>query len=261
MFMQRFITTLILVPLILGVLLYASPWFLGAILLLVFVAITKEYEQLIPLNTKASKAGYFILIFLALGLCHYLFFSWLHIGLAVWAILCVAISTFPKSQAYWGYPQVVAGIGVLLFPLFTECLIHLYFLPSGKSLLIYFLFLIWAADIGAYISGKFWGKHRLIPKVSPGKSWEGVGGGYFLALVITSLGWFYFKPVSLLFWIGLGVGTIGISIYGDLFISMLKRRCQLKDTGTLIPGHGGFLDRLDSLIAALPVFYYGLMLT
>jgi phosphatidate cytidylyltransferase len=187
-----------------------------------------------------------------------LFSYWLTIGLVAWVFICIAILTFPKSQQYWGYPVIVACICFLLLPLFIQSLIHLYYLPQGKTLLLYLLFLIWASDIGAYITGKRFGKHKLIPQVSPGKSWEGVMGGFLLAMAIAVISSMYFKPISLFFWFGLAIFTVIISIFGDLFISILKRRCHLKDTGTLIPGHGGVLDRLDSLIAALPLFYFGL---
>lgn len=133
-----------------------------------------------------------------------------------------------------------------------------FFFTARKGITCLFAFLIWASDIGAYLAGKQWGKHKLIPKVSPGKSWEGVTGGVILAMIVATLGYYYFIPYSIYIWFGLALSTVVISIFGDLFISILKRRCQLKDTGNIIPGHGGILDRLDSLIAALPWFYFGL---
>lgn len=258
MFMQRLITTLILVPLVLLVIFYAPAWFLAGVLLVVLLAAGRECWQLIPLHTLTLQIGYLILLLLGLWACGSLFSYWLIIGLALWVFICIAILTFPGSQNYWGYPVVVACICFFLLPLFIQSLAHLYYLPDGKSLLVYLLFLIWASDIGAYITGKRFGKHKLIPQVSPGKSWEGGVGGYFLAMVVATTGFIYFKPDFVSGWFGLALVTITISIFGDLFISILKRRCHLKDTGTLIPGHGGILDRLDSLIAAVPLFYFGL---
>lgn len=260
MFMQRLITTLVLVPLVLLILFYAPSWFLGGIVLLILLAAGRECWQLIPLPTLSFQIGYLILLLFGLWACGLLFPYWLGLGLVVWLFNCIAILTFPKSQDYWGYPAVVAGVCFLLLPLFIQCLIHLYYLPNGKTLLVYLLFLIWASDIGAYVTGKRLGKHKLIPQVSPGKSWEGALGGYFLAMIVTCVGFVYFKPSSMVLWFVLALLTVTISIFGDLFISILKRRCHLKDTGTLIPGHGGVLDRLDSMIAALPLFYFGLTL-
>lgn len=258
MFMQRLITTLVLAPLVLIILFYAPAWFLGGVALLIILAAGRECWKLIPLNKLVVQVGFLLLILLGLLICGYLFTYWLTLGLVLWLFICIAILTFPNSQHYWGYPAVVASVCFLLLPLFIQSLIHLYYLPQGKTLLLYLLFLIWASDIGAYITGKQLGKHKLIPQVSPGKSWEGVLGGFFLAMIIAVLGFIYFKPVAIFYWFSLAICTVIISIFGDLFISILKRRCHLKDTGTLIPGHGGVLDRLDSLIAALPLFYFGL---
>lgn len=258
MFMQRLITTLVLVPLVLLSLFYAPAWFLGGVVLLIILAAGRECWRLIPLNTLAFQLGFLLLLLLGLWACGNFFSYWLILGLLAWVFICMAILTFPHSQHYWGYPVIVACVCLLLLPLFIQSLIHLYYLPQGKMLLVYLLFLIWASDIGAYITGKRLGKHKLIPQVSPGKSWEGVLGGFILAMVIAMIGFIHFKPVSIFCWFGIAACTVIISIFGDLFISILKRRCHLKDTGTLIPGHGGILDRLDSLIAALPLFYFGL---
>lgn len=260
MFMQRLITSLILVPLVLGLIFYAPNWLLAGIAFLIFCAAGKECLQLIPLDRWVAQVGFLVLLLSALWACGYWYYSWLALGLIVWFIICLTIITFPYSQRYWGHPLIVAGVCLLLLPLFLQSLIHVYYVPQGKSLLVYLLFLIWASDIGAYLTGKQWGKHKLIPRVSPGKSWEGVLGGVILAMVVMGVGYFYFSPASMSHWFLLALCTVVISIFGDLFISILKRRCHLKDTGTLIPGHGGVLDRLDSLIAALPFFYWGLTL-
>lgn len=258
MFLQRLITSLILVPLVLFIIFYGPPWLLASIVILIFLAAGREAFQLIPLHHLGMQIGFLALMLLALWACGQLFSFWLGLGLVLWAFNIAAIVTFPKSQEYWGYPVVVAAACIVLLPLFIQSLVHLYHLPNGKALFVYLLFLIWASDIGAYLSGKMMGKNKLIPQVSPGKSWEGVLGGLILSMIIAGAGSMYFHPVAMGYWLFLAFCTVIISIFGDLFISILKRRCHLKDTGTLIPGHGGILDRLDSLIAALPVFYFGL---
>lgn len=258
MFIQRLITTLILVPLVLLAIFYGPWWLLGIIVLLITLTAGQECLQLIPIKSLGLQIGYIIAMVLVAWACSAVFSYWLIAGLWVWLLVCLTILTFPASQNYWGYRAIVAGTCLLLIPSFIQSLIHLYYLPQGKELLVYLLFLIWASDIGAYLSGKQWGKHKLIPQVSPGKSWEGVSGGYALALLVTLFGFIYFKPLAGGYWFVLALLTITISIFGDLFISILKRRCHLKDTGAIIPGHGGVLDRLDSLIAALPLFYFGL---
>lgn len=258
MFIARLLTSLILVPLVLITIFYAPIWFLGGLLAVILLLAAGEYIHLIPLDHWALKTVYLIIIIIGLWACGHLFTHWLMGGLLLWVFLCMAIVSFPKSQQYWGYRPIVAVVGLLLLPLFIQSLIHLYYMPQGKALLVYLLFLIWAADIGAYLAGKQWGKHKLIPQVSPGKSWEGVSGGLILSMSVAICAYLYFKPIAGGYWFGLAFCTVILSIFGDLFISILKRRCHLKDTGSLIPGHGGILDRLDSLIAALPLFYLGL---
>lgn len=260
MLIQRLITALILAPLVLLIILYSPAWFLMAVTLVILLAAGWESCQLIPIpmELKGVQIGFLLSLVLAFVACAYLFDYWISLGLVVWLFLVMAIITFPKSQRYWGSPLIVGAICLMLLPLFGQSLIRLNSLPQGKGLLIYLLFLIWAADVGAYLVGKKWGKHKLIPQVSPGKSWEGALGGFILSMLISALGYSYFHPVDGMTWFMLAALTVVGSMFGDLFISILKRRCHLKDTGALIPGHGGILDRLDSLLAGLPLFYFGI---
>lgn len=258
MFLHRLITSLILIPLILAAIFYAPHWALLGVLVVIFFALGFEALQLLPSNRRANQIIFLGFLGLAFWLCGYWYDYWLTLGLLLWIANILAILTFPDSQRYWGYPLVVAVALILVLPLFAQSLISLYFLPQGKALLVYLLFLIWASDIGAYLAGKLLGKHKLIPAVSPGKSWEGICGGLLFSLMVACVGYFYFVPYFKIFWFSLALITVIVSVFGDLFISILKRRCDLKDTGALIPGHGGVLDRLDSLIAALPLFCFGL---
>ena len=124
------------------------------------------------------------------------------------------------------------------------------------------LFLIFAADTGGYTFGRLFGKTKLAPHVSPGKTWEGVGGALFGAALIVTIVWALVplpvvkeRPLEFLL---VALLTVAISIVGDLTESMFKRHSGLKDSGNLIPGHGGILDRIDSICAAAPMFAYGL---
>lgn len=258
MFFQRLMTTLILIPIVLSAIFYAAPWFLGLITLIVLMIAGVECWRLIPIQRPATRGVYLLLLILATLLCGYVFHYWLFIGLLLWIVVILVVLSYPASQKLWGRPSIVASACLIILPLFVQSLIHLYFMTQGKELLVYLLFLIWSADIGAYLAGKNFGKHKLIPQVSPGKSWEGLFGGFLMAMIITTGSCFYFAPDSKSMWFSLAIGTVVISIFGDLFESVLKRRCHLKDSGSIIPGHGGILDRLDSLIAALPLFYFGL---
>jgi phosphatidate cytidylyltransferase len=115
--------------------------------------------------------------------------------------------------------------------------------------------LVWIADISAYFAGRAWGRHKLAPAISPGKTWEGVGGavaGVLIYGVIATLVAGY-TPASKLVWALLLLGLTAVSIMGDLFESMIKRQAGAKDSSTLLPGHGGLLDRLDSQTSTLPM--------
>jgi len=148
----------------------------------------------------------------------------------------------------------------------------------GVSMIIYLLGLIWAADISAYFVGKKWGKDQLAPEVSPGKTIQGMYGALISAVVFglgfALYGWYTLtmpeeaqdealKLLPGLVWtdmVFLSVLTVLVSIYGDLFFSLVKRRKGVKDSGSLLPGHGGILDRVDSIIAAAPFFFAGIWL-
>jgi CDP-diglyceride synthetase len=217
-----------------------------------------EWTSLIPLSRSMNK-GLFILLLLSFTLVNgYCFPIWLGVGLVLWLGIVGAILTYPRSQTVWGNPGIVGGMGLCLVPLFANSLAEIYHHAQGKNYIVYLLCLVWAADIGAYMFGKSIGHRKLIPAVSPGKTIEGALGGLILTLFVAVGGYFYFKPESVVIWFLLAIGINVISMFGDLSISMLKRRTKLKDTGFILPGHGGILDRLDSLIAAAPVFYFGL---
>ena len=141
------------------------------------------------------------------------------------------------------------------------------------GMVMYFLILIWSADILAYFTGKKWGKEKLSPDISPGKTVEGFYGALAAGL-LCGIGFYVFEKVTYggnvdygtlhymtsFDFILLSVLTVMVSVYGDLFFSLVKRQKGVKDTGSILPGHGGVLDRIDSVIAAAPFFYAGVFL-
>lgn len=260
MFKQRLLTTLILIPTVLGLIYYAPSWMLAGVLLFLVGLSSWEWTQLIPLNRFESKLTYLILSQVAIWLVSYALGIWLAVGLICWAMILWAVVTYPNSQSWWGYSGVVAALGLLLLAVFANVFIGLYQHRHGQDLIVYVMSIVWAADIGAYLAGKQWGRHKLIPHVSPGKTIEGSLGGMMLSMLVAVIGFAWFKPESSVLWFLAALLTALISILGDLFISLLKRRSHLKDSGHLIPGHGGILDRLDSSFAALPLFYIALSL-
>lgn len=258
MFRQRLLTSIVLIPAVLWAIFYASMSVLTVIVLAIVAVGGFEWTFLIPLSRSMSK-GLFVLALLGLTLLSaYFFHVWLMVGLVLWIGILIAIWTYPTSETYWGSPWIVGGVCLWLLPLFANSLAGIYAQRQGKTEILYLLCLVWAADVGAYLFGKWVGRRKLIPSVSPGKTIEGALGGLLLTLLVAVVGDLYFKPNVLLGWYLLAIVINIVSVIGDLSISMFKRRSKLKDTGHLLPGHGGILDRLDSLIAAAPVFYFGL---
>ena len=260
MFRQRLLTALVLVPLVLLAIYYANVWLLGTVVLCLVGIGGWEWSQLVPIHSLVNKIIFILVLLLAVGLSVHWFYYWLMIGLIAWVFILLAVLTFPSSEAVWGYRVLVGGACLLLLPLFASSLAAIYQHAEGKHLIVYILCLVWATDTGAYLAGKRWGCTKLIPRVSPGKTIEGAVSGFLLAMLVALIGYVCLNPTFILRWFIVAMGVAVISMLGDLFISMLKRRSKLKDTGHIFPGHGGVLDRLDSLIAALPLFYFGLSL-
>src|SRR3990167_4108911 len=257
MFKQRFWTALILIPLVLLLMKYANAWILGELTLMLVMIAGWEWLALVPVVTRRGQCLFFVVLCACIWICMHFLYVWLVIGLLMWGAIAIAVLTYPGSERFWGKPWVVSGACFLLVPLAYVASVAIYQKPQGFDLMMYLFALVWATDIGAYLAGKQWGSYRLIPKVSPGKTIEGALGGIILAMIVAGFSMIWFAPSSRLLWFGCAFCTVLVSIVGDLFVSMLKRRCQLKDTGALFPGHGGVLDRMDSFIAAAPFFYVG----
>lgn len=191
----------------------------------------------------------------------------LFIACAWWIIAFGLVVTYPNSAKLWEKSVVAKLLFALctLFPFligllairFNNYSVNAY---QGTYLLLYVFLLVWGADSGAYFFGRALGKYKLAPRVSPGKSWEGALGGLFTSGVIA----FVFlqatpddvfgRALETVPFIVVSVATVAISVLGDLAESMFKRQAGIKDSSNLIPGHGGILDRVDSLTAAIPFF-------
>ncbi|EIJ71245.1 phosphatidate cytidylyltransferase [Haemophilus parahaemolyticus] len=191
----------------------------------------------------------------------------LFIACVWWLAALILVVTYPNSAKLWAKSVVAKFLfGICtLFPFLIGLLairFNNYTLDAyqGTYLLLYAFLLVWGADSGAYFFGRALGKHKLAPKVSPGKSWEGALGGLFTSGVIA----FAFlqatpndvfgRTLEMMPFIAVSVATVAISVLGDLAESMFKRQAGIKDSSNLIPGHGGILDRVDSLTAAIPFF-------
>lgn len=257
MLRQRVITALVLGPLVILVVLAVPHIVTAAVLALLVVAGAWEWSAFPGFTASSARLGYVAFIALCLGLTWHAgvdngqldLMLYGSLGWWVLALLWIVLAPSHVNRA----TAAVAGLFVLV-PVWVA-LVRLH--AEGPQLLMFLLLLVVAADIGAYFAGRAFGKHKLAPKVSPGKTWEGVVGGLLAALLLAALGvwWFEMRTVPFMF---LCLVVAIASVVGDLTESMFKRHVGLKDSGSLLPGHGGVLDRVDSVTAAAPVFVIGL---
>lgn len=274
MLKQRIITALILAPLVIaGIFLLPFPAFIMALAAITMVGFW-EWTQFVDARSRwvamlipAITLGLSLVVIPTdiaslseLAESHH---TLLMIGGLWWLIASVLAITYPSSAKLWtSAPPLKYLFGLLtLIPFFWSVLmlraVNYAETPyHGAKLVMLVCFLVWAADTGAYFSGKRFGRHKMAPAVSPNKTIEGLIGGAVLALFITWIGATLmdipFTSFGGLFVIA--IITVIASVLGDLVESMFKRASGIKDSGNILPGHGGILDRIDSLTAALPVF-------
>ena len=179
---------------------------------------------------------------------------WVMVSYGIAALFWCAVIPF-WLRAKWKLPHGFPGLLVGLVVLFPTWLALVQLRVAGPGVLLAIMATVWMADIAAYFSGKTFGKHKLAPTISPGKTWEGAlgaGVGVVLYGIVLRLA-FSFAPVALPLWVLGLLAVTAISIMGDLYESMLKRQAGIKDSSNVLPGHGGVLDRIDSLTSTLPV--------
>ncbi|MBP5086490.1 phosphatidate cytidylyltransferase [Pseudomonas chlororaphis] len=259
MLKQRIITALILLPIALcGFFLLEGSAFALFIGLVVTLG-AWEWARLAGFEAQPTRIAYAVVVAGLLFLMQLLpgIAPWV-LGAAVlwWGLATFLVLTYPRTSEHWAGAAAKLVIGLLILLPAWQGLVFIKQQPLGNWLIMAVMVQVWGADIGAYFSGKAFGKRKLAPQVSPGKSWEGVYGGLLLSLVIAAVvglvaGWSIGQIILGL--LGAAV-VVFISVVGDLTESMFKRQAGIKDSSNLLPGHGGVLDRIDSLTAAIPVF-------
>ena len=242
---------------------YASTEVALGVLLLAFAICAFEYIQLAKFE-KFHSAILTILIsvsafFVLNNPSNYYFLTVL--GFVWWMVNIFLVCQYPKFISVWFHPIYLRYLYALLLFIPSLVSIILIYNSYGQFALLSLFLILWTADSGAYFVGSKMGKRKLAPKVSPGKSIEGLLGGIVLVallsiiLLMTDL-----LPFQSFLFVFVSAMTGIISVFGDLFESIIKREASAKDSSNLLPGHGGFLDRLDSLFSAAPVYYLGLTL-
>ena len=270
MLAQRVATALVLLPLLLALVWYAPTPGLYGVLALVGLLMAWEWTGLMGWAAKGRRWAYTAACGLLLALAwlapaRETLLPWLLAVAVLWWIYAVSLFRgFPGNlnrQNTSGLPMALLGLLLTLSTLLALAALH----AMGPLKLLFFLFIIFAADTGAYFAGRRFGKRKLAPNISPGKTVEGAVGGLLLAGVWALLaGTYVFAPanalqVALLLLLTMIVAAV--SIVGDLTESMFKRVAGIKDSGNILPGHGGILDRVDSILAGAPVMVLGLYLT
>ncbi|MBK6639733.1 MAG: phosphatidate cytidylyltransferase [Bacteroidetes bacterium] len=166
-----------------------------------------------------------------------------------------------KSHPFENIAMTLTGLAYIIVPILLLVQMAYQFNPDDaityhKNVVLGFIFLVWSSDTGAYFIGSKFGKNRLFERISPKKSWEGFFGGLALALLVARILSIYFTELDFYQWMIVAAITVVAGTLGDLVESMLKRIIGVKDSGTLLPGHGGILDRFDAFFIAVPLIYF-----
>ncbi|BBU94961.1 phosphatidate cytidylyltransferase [Providencia hangzhouensis] len=273
MLKYRLLTAIILIPIVIAALFLLSPANFGLVVIAVCALGAWEWAQFVGWHSQAKRIGLAV-VFAAILLAMQFSISdinqfssepmilyGLWAGLIWWGIAIILVVTYPAS-ASWGKSVVIRLLfGVLtIIPFYCGMMVlrtvgyqsDTFF---GAWWLLYVMLLVWGADSGAYAFGRTIGRNKMAPKVSPGKTWEGLVGGLITAGIIS---WLFsaFAPIPVMpdYLLVTSIIVVVVSVFGDLTESMFKRQSGIKDSSHLIPGHGGILDRIDSLTAAIPVF-------
>jgi phosphatidate cytidylyltransferase len=258
---KRVLTAVVLAAALLTILLALPPVATIVALTALLLAGAWEWSAFLRLSSVTHRLPYVVLVALLLPL------AWrvsadpggrdliLLAAVLWWLTAFLWIALAPRRVSVWA-----AGLaGVLALVPSWLALVWLRLAPPDGQWVLFALLLVWVADIGAFFFGRRFGRIRLAPEVSPGKTWEGVLGGMALSALVATGGsaWFH---VPLAVFVPLCLATVAFSVVGDLTESLLKRFAGMKDSGTLFPGHGGVMDRIDSLTGAAPVLLLGLTL-
>jgi len=275
---QRILTAVVLAPLAIAAIFYLPLSYFGVLLLSIMGIGAWEWGPLMGF-TSSVKRSFFAVVSVSLISMLWLFLPietlWharrlnveaiyiLWLAVAWWATSAILTLLYPRFSSFWSNHRSIRGVfgWLTLIPAWLAFMVirssDYSVDPYHGAQLIMFLFLmVWSADVGAYFVGKSIGKRKLLPNVSPGKTLEGVIGGIFTACALVGVAGYFIGFNTQQYQVVILVTVIitTISVLGDLNESMFKRQAGVKDSGSILPGHGGVLDRIDSLTATAPIY-------
>lgn len=260
MLKQRIITALLLAPIVIGLVVWGQPWAVMGLFALIQTVCNYEWMSMNQIDKKSARN----LAVVPTAMTLLLWFQWpeqaplgyflLPVMAVIWGAALWWLVNYRRGTGHPVRNAVIKNVaGLLALALMMLSVLHINTKSDGNWWLLILLFIIWVADIGAYFSGKTFGKNKLAVNISPGKTWEGViGAQLFVAILALLVAHWMDVQWHLLILIFPLVALF--SVAGDLTASLGKRQAGVKDSSQLLPGHGGFIDRFDSLIAAAPLY-------
>jgi len=262
MLKQRIITAIVLVALVLFALFSKNPLYWQGLISIAILFAFREWLRFCQIDNIAIIIASYI-VFIVCFYCLHAGYVPIELVIPVTCFIWVGLLVFTLSDGlnllHNRFIKLLLGIVILSVAAYL--VIKLQQMTNGAYWILCFMVSVWAADVGAYFVGKRFGKTKLAPKVSPGKTVEGLFGGLALVFVIyVPLLLYFFKLNQALLLLVTILVTALVSVAGDLFESKMKRHVGLKDSGAILPGHGGVLDRIDGLLIGAPFFALGLLL-
>ena len=247
---SRVVTALILGAAVASAVVYLPTPPLAAFFYLFVLVGGYEWANLAGVSSRIGRVG-FALALAAAGIALWFWPAHLWAVAVFWGAALALVACFPRSSAVLRSTAAMLVAGALALGGAWVALVALRSHAAG--LVIWLLLATVLADTAAYFAGRRFGRRKLAPAVSPGKTWEGLIGAALATLAWAAAGAWFFDG-AVVTWLGVGAAVVAAAVVGDLFESALKRTRNVKDSGTILPGHGGVLDRIDSLLAAAPVF-------
>ena len=256
--LRRVFTAAVLIPTVYGIICYLPPWGLTGLLMACgFLALIELYRISLQSPPNQLLIGVGLSVSALVLARHQLSLTPMDLGTVAALALPAAMLLSYGSFKHRLKETALIAFGVLYVGFTLSTVASARLLPGGEWLVLFLAIVTWASDTGAYYAGTLWGKHLLAPSISPKKTLEGVGGGIGLAVCTALVAQASFVPeLSLQDALILGLLLTIAGLLGDLWESAIKRRVGVKDSGSILPGHGGMLDRLDSLLFTAPAFYY-----